>query len=178
MINYYFDNTNELKPFTHELEANTDTLPPDNALRIPPEFKDGHWPCEKNGKWILVEDHREKMVYNIETKSAEKIDYLGKIKEGYTELEPFEFCKWNGEKWVLDEDEQKEFKIKQNKMLKNSLLNEANENISILQDAIDLDMSEDGDEERLKLWKKYRVLLNRIDASDINVIFPEKPQLS
>jgi len=39
-------------------------------------------------------------------------------------------------------------------------------------------MSEDGDEERLKLWKKYRVLLNRIDASDINVIFPEKPELS
>lgn len=56
------------------------------------------------------------------------------------------------------------------------LLNEANENISILQDAIDLDMSEDGDEEKLKLWKKYRILLNRIDVSDTNVIFPEKPQ--
>ena len=58
------------------------------------------------------------------------------------------------------------------------LLNEANKNISILQDAIDFDMSEDGDEEKLKAWKKYRILLNRIDTSDINVIFPEKPQLS
>ncbi|PXY91437.1 tail fiber assembly protein [Gilliamella apis] len=178
MINYYFDNTNELKPFTHELEANDDTLPPDNALRIAPEFKDGYWPCEKNGKWGLVEDNRGKTVYSIETKVQDKIDYLGKIKSGFTELEPFEFCKWNGEKWVLDEDEQNAFKIKQNKMLKSSLLNEANENISILQDAIDLDMSEDGDEERLKAWKKYRVLLNRIDASDINVIFPTKPELS
>ena len=56
------------------------------------------------------------------------------------------------------------------------LLNEANKNISILQDAIDFDMSEDGDEEKLKAWKKYRILLNRIDTSDINVIFPEKPE--
>ncbi|WP_167370061.1 hypothetical protein [Gilliamella bombi] len=39
MINYYFDNKNELRPFTHELEANDDTLSPDNALRIAPEFK-------------------------------------------------------------------------------------------------------------------------------------------
>ena len=60
-------------------------------------------------------------------------------------------------------------------MLKNSLLNEANENISILQDAIDLNMSENGDEDKLKAWKKYRVLLNRIDVSNIAVIFPEKP---
>ena len=35
-------------------------------------------------------------------------------------------------------------------MLKNSLLNKANENISILQDAIDFDMSENGDEDKLK----------------------------
>lgn len=175
MINYYFDNTNELKPFTHELEANDDTLPPDNALRIAPEFKDGHWPCEKNGEWIQIEDHRDKTIYNIETQEASKIEYLGSIKENFTLLEPFQFSKWNGKKWVLDEDEQNAFKIKQNKMLKNSLLNEANENISILQDAIDLDMSEEGDEEKLKAWKKYRVLLNRIDISNIAVVFPEKP---
>ena len=176
MINYYFDNTNALKPYTHQLDANDDTLPPDNALRIPPEFKNGYWPCEQNGKWVLVEDHRGKTVYNTETKELVKIDYLGEIKAGFTLLEPFQFSKWDGKKWVLDEDEQNAFKIKQNKSLKNSLLNEANKNISILQDAIDLDMSEDGDEEKLKAWKKYRVLLNRIDASDINVIFPEKPQ--
>lgn len=176
MINYYFDNTNELKPYTHQLDANDDTLPPDNALRIAPEFKEGFYPCENNGKWVQVADHRGKTVYNTETKESFKIDYLGEIKAGFTLLEPFQFSKWNGEKWVLDENEEKAFKIKQNKSLKNSLLNEANENISILQDAIDLDMSEDGDEERLKLWKKYRVLLNRIDASDTNVIFPTKPQ--
>lgn len=176
MINYYFDNTNALKPFTHQLDATDDTLAPDNALRIAPEFKEGFHPCELSGGWVLVEDHRGKTVYNIETQESSKVDYLGPINEGVTLMEPSQFSKWDGKKWVLDEDEQNAFKIKQNKVLKTSLLNEANENISILQDAIDLEMSEDGDEERLKAWKKYRVLLNRIDASDINVIFPEKPQ--
>lgn len=175
MKNYYFDITNELKPFTHQLDANKDTLAPDNALRIAPEFKEGYHPCEKNGTWVLVEDHRDEIVYDIETKASAKVDYLGPIKIGFTLLEPSQFSKWNDTKWILDEDEQNEFKIKQNKAQKNLLLNEANENISILQDAIDFDMSENGDEEKLKLWKKYRILLNRIDASDINVIFPEKP---
>ena len=177
MINYYFDNTNELKPFTHQLDATDDTLPPDNALRIAPEFKEGFYPCENNGEWVQVADHRDKTVYNTETKESFKIDYLGPIKEGFTLLEPFQFSRWNGKKWVLDEDEQKEFKIKQNKILKNSLLNEANENISILQDSIDFDIAEDGDEEKLKAWKKYRILLNRIDVNQApDIEWPEKPQ--
>ena len=175
MINYYFDNTNEMRPYTHQLDATDDTLPPDNALRVKPQFKEGYCPCEKDGGWYLVEDHRDEIVYNIETKESSKIDYLGPIKTGFTLLIPFQFSKWDEEKWVLDENEQNAFKIKQNKAQKNLLLNEANENISILQDAIDFDMSENGDEEKLKAWKKYRILLNRIDATDINVIFPAHP---
>ena len=175
MINYYFDNTNELKPYTHQLDANDDTLAPDNALRVKPEFKEGFHPCEKNGEWIQIEDHRDKTVYDIETKESAKVDYLGPIKTGFTLLKPFQFSKWDEEKWVLDENEQNAFKIKQNKSLKNSLINEANEKISLLQDIIDLDMQEADEEAQLKQWKKYRILLNRIDASDINVIFPEKP---
>ena len=105
MINYYFDNTNELKPYTHQLDANDDTLPPDNALRVKPEFKKGFHPCQKDGRWHLVEDHRDKTVYNIENQESFKVDYLGPINEGFTLMEPFLFSKWNGEKWVLDEDE-------------------------------------------------------------------------
>jgi hypothetical protein len=176
MINYYFDNTNEVKPFTHELEANSDTLPPDNALRIAPKFKNGYWPCMQNGAWTLVEDNRGKTVYNIETKEAEKIDYFGAIKDDFTALEPFEFCKWDGEKWVLDNDAKNDSIIKNNQSLKNALLNDANEKIAILQDIIDLDMQESDEEAQLKAWKKYRILLTRVDASDVNAVFPEKPQ--
>ena len=178
MINYYFDNTNVLKPYTHQLDANDDTLPPDNALRIAPEFKENFHPCEKNGGWYLVEDYRDKTVYNIETKEPFKIDYLGPIKEGFTLLEPFPFSEWNGKKWILDEDEQKAFKIKQNKQLKESLLKEANIEIDILNDKIEFDDVTDDDVAMLKKWKLYRISLKKLDISDINIIFPKKPQLS
>ncbi|OCG62250.1 tail fiber assembly protein [Gilliamella sp. Fer4-1] len=177
MINYYFDNTNELRPFTHELYANDDTLPPDNALRIAPEFKDRCWPCEKNGVWVLVEDNRGKTVYNTKTKESSVVDYLGDIKDDYTLLKPFEFCKWDIEakKWVLDKDAKDEHLIKSNQALKIALINEANEKIAVLQDIIDLDMQESDEEAQLKSWKKYRILLTRVDTSDINAVFPQKP---
>ncbi|MWN06300.1 tail fiber assembly protein [Gilliamella sp. Pas-s95] len=66
--------------------------------------------------------------------------------------------------------------IVQNQALKNSLINEANEKIAVLQDIIDLDMQEADEEAELKAWKKYRILLTRVDASDINAVFPAKPE--
>ena len=65
--------------------------------------------------------------------------------------------------------------VSQNKAMKISLINEANEKIAILQDVIDLDMLEADEEVQLKKWKKYRILLTRVDASDVNAVFPEKP---
>ena len=65
--------------------------------------------------------------------------------------------------------------VSQNKTIKNALTSEANEKIAVLQDIIDLDMCESNEAEQLKQWKKYRILLTRVDASDVNVIFPEKP---
>ncbi|OCG71935.1 hypothetical protein A9G43_04060 [Gilliamella sp. Occ3-1] len=176
MINYHYDNSKELKPFSYMTEATENTYPPDNALRIKPEFKDGYWPCEKNGKWILVEDNRNKKVYNIETKKSNEVDYLGKIKDGFTLLEPFDFCKWDGKKWVLDKDVKNKNFIETRKRKQEYLIRESNEKIAILQDIIDLDMKEADEEIQLKAWRKYRILLTRVDVSNINVEFPEKPQ--
>ena len=64
--------------------------------------------------------------------------------------------------------------ISQNQAIKNSLIGEANEKIAVLQDAIDLDLQKPDEEEQLKQWKKYRILLTRVDTSDINAVFPEK----
>lgn len=175
MINYYFDTTKELKPYTHSLEANDDTLPPDNALRIAPEFKDGSWPCEKNGKWILVEDNRGKTIYNIDTKESSTVDCLGKIKEGHTQLEPFEFCKWDGKKWILDEEEKREFKIKKNVTIRDSLLNEANTDIEIINRAIRLRRASEEDKSRLEKLELYTIDLYELDLNNVDVEFPVKP---
>ncbi|MCX8583462.1 MULTISPECIES: tail fiber assembly protein [unclassified Gilliamella] len=175
MINYYYDNTNDLKPFTHQLEANDDTLPPDNALRIAPTFKEGYCPCEQEGKWILIEDNREKNAYNIETKETVKIDYLGPIKSGFTLLEPFDFCKWNGEKWALDEEQKNAFFIKQQQINIADLLSEANNEIDILNDKIELEIATDEDKKLLRKWKLYRIQLKSIDINKLDIELPVKP---
>lgn len=66
--------------------------------------------------------------------------------------------------------------IKRNDIKRTELINEANEKIAVLQDIIDLDMQESNEEEQLKQWKKYRILLTRIDVSDTNISFPTKPE--
>lgn len=59
---------------------------------------------------------------------------------------------------------------------KQSLIYEANTKISVLQDAVDLEMATEEEVALLKEWKKYRVLLNRVDTSTApDIEWPEKP---
>lgn len=54
---------------------------------------------------------------------------------------------------------------------------EANSQIAVLQDAVDLEMATAEEEARLKAWKKYRVLLTRAhaDAKYPDVTLPRRP---
>ena len=57
-----------------------------------------------------------------------------------------------------------------------SLLREAKDKIAILQDAVDLNMATEDEKFQLIEWKKYRVLLNRVDTSTApDIEWPEKP---
>ncbi|MCW7551030.1 tail fiber assembly protein [Photorhabdus sp. APURE] len=52
-----------------------------------------------------------------------------------------------------------------------------NMTIQPLQDAIDLDIATDKEIEQLMAWKKYRVLLSRVDTSQPDIIqWPETPK--
>ncbi|EPR3711091.1 tail fiber assembly protein [Providencia stuartii] len=70
----------------------------------------------------------------------------------------------------------KEQLIAEAEQQKQSLLAEANNAIAPLQDAVDLGIATDEEKAKLTAWKKYRVLLNRVDiflAPDID--WPQKP---
>ncbi|HHR6066242.1 TPA: tail fiber assembly protein [Providencia alcalifaciens] len=70
----------------------------------------------------------------------------------------------------------KEQLIAEAEQQKQPLLAEANNAIAPLQDAVDLDMATDEEVAQLTAWKKYRVLLNRIDTSLApDIEWPEKP---
>lgn len=71
MINYYFDeqgielliNQEAIKvfPYTHNLPASPNTITPDNALRVLPEFKAKFQPIlnEAQDGWTEIPDHRQ-----------------------------------------------------------------------------------------------------------------------
>ena len=57
-----------------------------------------------------------------------------------------------------------------------SLLTTATAKIAPLQDAADLDMATDDEKSALTAWKKYRVLLNRVDTSTApDITWPVQP---
>lgn len=70
----------------------------------------------------------------------------------------------------------KEQLIAEAEQQKQSLLAESSNAIAPLQDAVDLEMATEAEITQLTAWKKYRVLLNRVDTSlapDID--WPQKP---
>lgn len=94
-----------------------------------------------------------------------------------SEPPPSSFYKWNEKtkKWVLDAEAEKDFKIKQNETIRDSLLNEANAEIDILNRAVRLRRASEADKKRLELLENYTIDLYELDLNDINVVFPEKP---
>ncbi|MDN0007493.1 tail fiber assembly protein [Providencia stuartii] len=71
----------------------------------------------------------------------------------------------------------KEQLIAEAEQKKQSLLSEANNAIAPLQDAVDLEMATEEEITQLTAWKKYRVLLNRVDTSIApDIEWPEKPK--
>ncbi|WP_272940788.1 tail fiber assembly protein [[Erwinia] mediterraneensis] len=59
---------------------------------------------------------------------------------------------------------------------KQKLLAQASEKIAPLQDAAELDIATDEEKNRLLAWKKYRVLLNRIDTAIApDITWPAQP---
>lgn len=59
---------------------------------------------------------------------------------------------------------------------KSTYLTLANEKITPLADAVDFDMATDEEVLKLKKWKKYRILLTRVDTSSApNIEWPIQP---
>lgn len=132
---------------------------------------------EDDLSWLYATDHRGKTAYNTETRQPLEVDFIGDLPDTLTLLEPkTDFDRWNGREWVADIEDQKAALIAQAEITKQSLLAEATNAIAPLQDAVDLDITTDEEAAALKEWKKYRVLLNRVDTSLApDIEFPEKP---
>ena len=96
----------QTKEFIQDLEINEQygiNLPFTTTIK-PLAKKDGFAVCFNGTKWKYIEDFRNTVVYDKETKQESKIDYLGKIKDDVTISKPEQFDKWDNKtnSWVED----------------------------------------------------------------------------
>nr|CBA75229.1 phage tail fiber assembly protein [Arsenophonus nasoniae] len=129
-------------------------------------------------QWLYVPDHRGKTVFDTTTQYAYTVDYLGEIKTGFTLLVPkTQFDKWDGKKWVTDNQAVKAAQINTANEKKLQLINEAEQIINPLERKVRLGMGNDIDASTLREWEIYSVKLNDIDTSIApDIDWPEKPQ--
>ncbi|MGM7176033.1 tail fiber assembly protein, partial [Escherichia coli] len=149
-----------IPPHTGLPANSTDIAPPDIPAGFVAVFN------SDEASWHLVEDHRGKTVYDVASGDELFISELGPLPENVTWLSPEgEFQKWNGTAWVKDTEAEKLFRIREAEETKNNLMQVASEHIAPLQDAADLEIATEEEISLLEAWKKYRVLLNRVDTS-------------
>ncbi|EJG8324065.1 tail fiber assembly protein [Salmonella enterica] len=124
--------------------------------------------------WSLHEDHRGETVYDTTTGNQVYISSPGPLPENVTSVSPDgEYQKWNGKVWVKDEVAETAARLREAEGTKSRLLQTAAEKIAPLQDAVDLEIATDDEKVQLDEWKKYRVLVNRVDTT--NPDWPDVP---
>ncbi|MGV8000578.1 tail fiber assembly protein [Photorhabdus temperata subsp. temperata] len=128
--------------------------------------------------WEILPDYRGKIAYNTLTRAAIEITEIGELPDTLTfKKPPTDFDTWDGKEWVVDKDLLKSHQINEAKQQQAALLQQANETISLLQDSVDLEVATDSEKEALLEWRKYRVLLTRVDINQApNVEWPEVPK--
>ncbi|EAV6375803.1 tail fiber assembly protein [Salmonella enterica subsp. enterica serovar Derby] len=124
--------------------------------------------------WRLHEDHSGETVYDTTTGNQVYISSPGPLPENVTSVSPDgEYQKWNGKAWVKDEVAETAARLREAEGIKSRLLQTAAEKIAPLQDAVDLEIATDDEKVQLDEWKKYRVLVNRVDTT--NPDWPDVP---
>ncbi|ASG16341.1 tail fiber assembly protein [Salmonella enterica] len=149
-------------------------IPPHTGLPVnctdiaPPDIPSSHIAVfdAETQTWSLHEDHRGETVYDTTTGNQGYISAPGPLPENVTSVSPDgEYQKWDGKAWVKDEAAEKAAQLRQAEETKSRLLQMASEKIAPLQDAVDLDIATDDEKAQLDEWKKYRVLVNRVDTT-------------
>lgn len=84
-----------------------------STLITPPETSAGFTPVFVDGDWEIQQDHRGKVVYSTTDQSEIKVDYVGNIKEGFTESKPASiFDTWDGTDWIDPRTEEEKLAYK------------------------------------------------------------------
>ena len=167
VVVYNVDSKGEFLQATYQYLPIGVGLPANAYLEAPQSVKDSQAIIHDGQQWTYPKDLRGTKIYSIETGGETILQEVGDIPDGFTELKPTsEFDSWDGEKWQFDKNKQHQYEVNQASIKKNQLLSEAASQLSYLQDAVDSQIASEQEAQLLAEWKKYRVLVNRIDIED------------
>ena len=175
---YNVDSKGEFLQATYQYLPIGVGLPANAYLEAPQSVKDNQAIIHDGQQWIYPKDLRGTKIYSIETGAETILQEVGEIPDGFTELKPTsEFDSWDGKKWQFDKNKQHKYEVNQASIKKNQFLAEAASQLSYLQDAIDSQIASEQEAQLLVEWKKYRVLINRIDIELApNIEWPNQPK--
>ncbi|WP_310510931.1 tail fiber assembly protein [Arsenophonus sp.] len=123
-------------------------------------------------------DNRGKTAFNTDNQASCTVDYLGEIKTGFTLLAPkTPFDKWDGKKWVTDNQAMKADQINTANQTKHQLIDEAESKITLLERKVRLGMATNSEKTALRAWEMYSVKLNDVNTSTApDIDWPKKPE--
>lgn len=126
--------------------------------------------------WEAVADYRGLTAYSTTTREAQTVSVLGELAAGITLLVPGSYDVWDGKKWVTDEAAQHQAAIESARLELSRRQSIAVNAIATLDDAVNMEMATEEETALLAEWKKYRVLLSRIDVSTApDITWPVAP---
>ena len=175
---YNVDSKGEFLQATYQYLPIGVGLPANAYLEAPQSVKNNQAIIHDGQQWIYPKDLRGTKIYSIETGAETILQEVGEIPDGFTELKPTsEFDSWDGKKWQFDKNKQYQYEVNQASIKKNQFLAEAALQLSYLQDAVDSQIATEQEAQLLVEWKKYRVLVNRIDIELApNIEWPNQPK--
>ena len=175
---YNVDAKGEFLQATYQYLPTGVGLPANAYLDAPKNVKDNQAIIHNGQQWTYPKDLRGTIIYSTETGAETTMQEVGEIPEGYTTSKPTsEFDSWDGKKWQLDVSKQHQYEVNQASAKKNQFIADATSQISYLQDAVDSQIASELEIQLLAKWKKYRVLVNRIDIEQApNIDWPSQPK--
>ena len=178
IVVYNVDDKGEFLQATYQYLPIGVGLPANAYLEAPQSVKDNQAIIHDGQQWTYPKDLRGTKIYSIETGAETTLQEVGEIPDGFTELKPTsEFDSWDGKKWQFDKNKQYQYEVNQASIKKNQFLAEAASQLSYLQDAVDSQIASEQEAQLLVEWKKYRVLINRIDIELApNIEWPNQPK--
>ena len=151
-------------------------IPANSCVDAPVAEKDGFAVCRTVSLdgWEYVTDHRKETVFDKQNGQPVELTALGNYPDSVTTIAPSTpYDRWNGSAWVTDMDAKNDASRDAAEQIKKTLRSIADTEIAWLQDAVDAGIATAEETAALSEWKKYRVLLMRVDSA--KPVWPKPP---